>query len=223
MSLPTAAHDQVVSLTQAELSILNQVDTVMEKVRLSGNPRIGLQHAYALRRDGYMRGLASAKLLYHLSEEWASFNTDEHFEDAVLQDVGYATDTTRKYVRLWGAIFANPEVEERVKKALLGKPIGGLLLISSAAKEGDLEPEDWDRIIQAHDKNAIREIVKEKRGARTSSKSALYLVMERDGTLRCRRGNRPYKEYGRLIVGSDDIDIQQAVERTLRAPGIAER
>jgi len=220
--LAITALDQVVMLTPAEREAVNRVDEVMSKTLAKGDPSVALRYIYSLRRNGMITGLSTAKALYGLYSNWTSFATSDAFEDAVLKETGYAPATTRKYVGIWGALFANEAISDDIKNALMCKPMESLLLLKSAAEEGELEEADWKEVIDAHDKSGIRDVVRRVRGLHTSAANALVILWERDGRLRARRGEGRYEECGFLPKSAVGV-AADAVRRIVDAAGIVER
>ena len=220
--IATTSLDQAVFLTVAEREAVDKVDEVLSKTIAKGDPSVALRYVYSLRRSGMVTGLATAKTLYGLQQNWTSFATDDAFEDAVLKETGYAPATTRKYVGVWGALFANETIDEGIKQALMCKPMESLLLLKSAAQEGQLNEEDWEEVAGAHDKQAIRAVVQRVRGQRTSAANALVILWERDGRLRARRGEGRYEECGYLPKDAAGT-AADAVRRIVESSGVVER
>lgn len=216
-----SALEQTMKLTTAETLLLKEVEDVLEQARIEANPFKALAWGYALRRRGHISGLALAKLLWGLQEEWSAYATDMDFYDAVINDMGIPTGTTRKYTNLWRDIFENPKVEEQVKKALLGQPIEALLLLPAGAREEQFTPEDWEEIANAHDKAAVRDVVQRRRPGHTSSGAAVVITMDREGYLSARRGKGHYLPIGTLLKPEEAGEVERiAIERIIRAAGI---
>ena len=220
--IAVTALDQAVMLTAAELQSVGMADEVLSKTIAKGDPSVALRYVYSLRRSGMVTGLATAKTLYGLQQNWSSFATDDAFEDAVLKETGYAPATTRKYVGVWGALFANDSINEGIKQALMCKPMESLLLLKSAAQEGQLNEADWEEVAGAHDKQAIREVVRRVRGLHTSAANSLIILWERDGRLRARRGEGRYEECGFLPKDAAGV-AADAIRRIVESCGIVER
>jgi len=172
-------HDQPMLLTEAELDVIESVDKVIEKSVANGAPRDAFRYIGDLRRSGHVAGLAMAKCLYEIKVRWDSFPTDDDFVDVAMAETGLGVGTIRKYTDLWEAIFMNPKIEAKVKEALTSKPIGSLYLLAPAAKEGQLEADDWKDAAKAPDRQSIREIVQRKRGMRGPANTALVLMLDR--------------------------------------------
>lgn len=209
-------HDQAVRLTSKDLAVLDSVDRAVQESLSKGDPRVALNFGLSLRRSGEAVAVGIAKLAAELKSVWSipvedgGFGLDaEDFADAVGAAWGYAPATIRKYVSVW-------EVVLKDKPQLMGKPMEALMLVTGAARDGDLTDDDWKRIETAPDKATIRDIVREKRGHRTSSKLAMTIFIERDGTLKARGGNK-IAPVGMLAINSPDPLVQAAIERIIRA------
>ncbi len=218
-----SSHDQPMLLTESELDVIKSVDKVIEKSVANGDPRLALHYIGDLRRSGHVTGLAMAKCLYETKIRWDSFPTDDDFVDVAMAETGLGVATIRKYVDLWEAIFVNPDVEQKVKDSLTGKPIGSLYLLAPAAKEGQLEPEDWKEAAKAPDRQSIREIVQRRRGMRGPANTTLVLMIDRDGTLKVRKGKGHYVPFGYLNLKLEDENAKEAIERIINYAHVVRR
>lgn len=225
MSNLVSAHDQPMLLTEAEIDVLASVDRVIDQSVAKGDPRLALTFIGDLRRSGHVTGLAMAKCLYELKDRWDTFPVDEDddFVDVASAETGLGVQTIRKYVGLWEAIFVNPQVEQKVKEALVGKPISSLVLLAPAAREGQLEDEDWEDAARAPDVQAVREIVQRKRGTQTSASSTMVIMLERDGTLKARKGKGHYTPFGYLNLKIEDEVAKEAIERIVNYAHVIRR
>jgi hypothetical protein len=219
----SSPHDQPMLLTESELDIISSVDRVIEKSVASGDPRVALHYIGDLRRSGHVTGLAMAKCLYETKIRWDSFPTDDDFVDVAMAETGLGVGTIRKYIDLWEAIFVNPKVEQMVKDALVGKPIGSLYLLAPAAKEGQLDEEDWKKAAKAPDRQAVREIVQAKRGMVGPANTTLVIMIDRDGTLKARKGKGHYVPFGYLNLKLEDENAKEAIERILNYAHVVRR
>ena len=217
----THPHDQRVVVSPQDMVILSTVDQVVKDALAEHDPRPALNFARRLRTSGQMTGVALAKLIFMLRELWGKpesqggFGLDpDDFEDAAAGDLGVSPQTVTKYANAW------QEVLSRHPK-LMGIPMESLLLLTAAAREGQLKAEHWKELEKAYDKQAVRQIVEKVRGVRTSGAHALHILIDRDGTLRARRGSGAYHTLGRLLVESDDEVVQHAIERLLNSAGVA--
>lgn len=219
----SSPHDQPMLLTEGELDVLKSVDRVVEKSVAAGDPRIVLAYIGDLRRSGHVTGLAMAKALYELKVRWDSFPTDDDFVDVAMSETGLGVGTIRKYTDLWESIFENPAIEQKIKEALQGKPIGSLYLLAPAAKEGQLDEEDWKKAAKAPDRQAVREIVQAKRGLVGPANTTLVIMLDRDGTLKVRMGKGHYVPFGYLNLKLEDENAKKAIERILNYAHVVRR
>jgi hypothetical protein len=182
--------DQSPHITPADVDVIKLVDNVVEGATIMGNPDVAFRMAVDLRKTMQMRGIALAKLLSKVRDNWPLFQAGGYegdFEDAVFVATGIAASTTRKYADTWKALFENASIPEESKMQLMGKPIKSLILLTAAAREGEIK--DWKEIVNAPDHSSVREVVRRVRGEQTSSASSLMLVLDRTGSLHVRKGD----------------------------------
>lgn len=223
--------EEIIPLHENDLKVLDTVNEVVGKAVMSGNPLVATEFVNELRKDVQVKGLALAKLLWAVQENWHVFERAGIADDFVTfmnVQTGVSRQTIVKYARMWKNIFANPDIEQKFKDELMGKDIKSLLLLTALASEG-IEQETMEKIVQATDTEAVREVVREERGEATSSKTALRIYYQmRDGdqfppgTLFIRSGNGKPTIIGTLAHGSGDEDVEKAINRILNATHITE-
>lgn len=212
-------------------AIFNQVDDVIQRALTTGDPLIALEFASKLQRDGLLKGLGIAKLMFKLKQNWQLFEVagiGDSFESMVESQNGYAPATVEKYIRMWESIFENPEMPDDIKNQLSGRPIGDLLLLTAASREGSLSSRDWDEVTVASDTSKVKEIIRRARGEVTSSKSALTIMiqMRPDGIQP--RGTITVSSDGeRCVLGALLLDLpedsaQKAIARIIQRSNIME-
>ena len=190
------ALDQSLEIGQSTLRQANdEVDGVVEKALLEGSPDSAIDYGYSLVRTGHMRGVQLARLLYSMNEVWQTFDTDDTVEDAVFKGMGISGRKFREYKDLYQYVLLD-------HPALSGKPVGGLLAIVVAAREGELSDEDWKDLEKAHDKSAMLDIRTRARGLRTKGHSRLSGQLDRDGHLWAWEGSGEPEHAGVLNVGA---------------------
>jgi hypothetical protein len=217
----------MVRIEREDLSLFSTVDDIISRSITAGDPMIALEYIQKLQRDGLIRGLAIAKLMFRLKQSWDLFRVagvGDEFENVIETTLGYKPATATKYVRMWESVFENPDLSEDLKKELAGRPIQDLLLLTAAAREGSLDTEDWERIAKSSD--SVRDIVREKRGDVTSSKSAVKgVIVMRTGSMA--RGTiyipgDERKVAGYLNLDTGDPDIDKLNERIINAAHLFE-
>lgn len=225
-----SALDLTVRYREEELAIFNDVEKVVTTSIEEGNPLIAAEFADGLRRIAQLQGQALAHLLAKMEEAWLPIFVGEYgyegdFIDFAFTEIGVAVATTKKYVKMWRAVFESSDTTPTQKKKLHEKDMKTLLLLTGGAGEGDFSKDDWKEIVKAPNRSEVREVIRKARGEVTSSKSRLVIMMERDGSLKARRGEDGYKDFGylNLELAEKDTDIQMAINRLLRSAGIVER
>jgi hypothetical protein len=213
-----------VYLTYGDKMVFKEVDNIVADAIAQGDPEIIMRFGRSLRKDARVRGVALAKLIWSVKDNWKKFQ-DAGIEDdlfSVLEgDMRVPPSTASTYIRIWEAVFANPDIPDATKELLLAKPIGTLKLLPALTTEGDVV--DWDEIVRAHDKEEVRQIVKRIRGEATSSKTALFIKLDvRTGQLACKRGDMPFVNFGLLNLGIEDEVVKSAIERIVTSSRIME-
>lgn len=210
---------------------LDEVDDVMHRAVVSGDPFIAANYGLELWQSVKLKGLALAKLLYLMNKNWELFQAagiEEEFEDFVDANIGLTLQTVRKYTRMWGAIFENEYVSEDTKKLLYLNPIKKLLLLSTAVEEGSLAGEELKAVALMDDYDA-RKAVKEVRGDQTSSKSAIHILLQvldgrryPAGTLIAEQDSE-HEVIGSLVLKPETPFGQKAIARIRNSNGLVER
>ena len=172
------------TLNTEELDMMADVDRVVVRSVAAGDPLIACEYGRFLQRSATMRGIALAKLLFGLRENWALFQaagTGDTFENFVDAHMEVTSQTANKYANMWKSIFTRTDISEEVKSQLQTKPIKELLLLVAAVDDGSIgEQELREAIIKSH--GEIREMVQGARGTQTSSRTAVRIVLvTRDG------------------------------------------
>jgi hypothetical protein len=99
----------------------------------------------------------------------------------------------------------------------MAKPIGGLILLTAAAREGQLGPGEWNTIADSPDVRSIRDVVARVRGYIGPAKTTLRLRVLKDGTMQGRIGEEPYDGIG--FVHRDGSDLSEATLSRLESAG----
>jgi hypothetical protein len=226
----TNPFDQPLAPMPKDLGMFDEVDQIIGKSVAAGDPLIALDYGKDLIGSAMMRGLALAKLFYKLRENWGLFEAagvDDTLKNMAYIHTGRSPETVEKYIRMWEAVFENEDIPDDIKKRLMGRQIGDLLLITALAREG-ADRKTFEQIANAADSNEIRAIIKTERGERTSAKNAVYITLERRengqtpaGTLIAVNGSKRIP-FGSLDLDIDEKVVQQAITRLIQAAGIKE-
>ena len=214
----THPHDAAIRLEQTEL---DQILTMAEQIAAQGVPT-ALHYLEGLGRVEQATWFARAHVLYLLHNTW---NKDEYgeFYKFVSISLGKSPETTRRMVEIWEWVIEKPRHTKRRLALLLTKPPSGLWYVKQAAKEGQLGEPEWKQIETAHNKQELRQIMLDVRGAYRRGKDALKIMIEEDGILKARKGNKAYAYVGRLNVEMEDPVVVEAIERIINSSGVFRR
>ena len=222
----TNGGDLAVTLTAGDRKIFELVDTTVEQAISQNNIQPVMAMGRALKRNLQASGLALSKLLYRAREVWELLGYDEDMFESIYAEMGISHSTAHKYINMWEAVFANPDIPDDVKEDIEGKPIKALLLLTAAAREGQISNEDWDKIAEASTSSEVRNIVRDIRGERTSSRTAMVLELNmKSGVLVARRGGERDTTIGVFNVGQrtqNDL-VEAAITKIISNCGIMER
>ena len=213
----THPHDSVIRLEQQELDmIMDNVETMAKDVPKS------LVYLEGLGRLEQATWFSRAHLLFLLSKTW---DTDAYgeFYEYIHVKLGRSPETTRRMVEIWEWVIEKPKHSKRRLAMLLTKPPSGLWYVKQAAKEGQLGEPEWKLIETAHNKQELRQIMLDVRGEYRRGKDALKVMIEEDGILKARKGNKAYVYIGRLNVDLPDPVVIEAIERIVNSAGIFRR
>jgi hypothetical protein len=217
--------DLAVMLTPGDKKIFDMVDEIVEQSIVQGDIQPAMSLGKSLRRSIQANGLALAKLLYRVREAWEVLGDDNDLYEIIYAEMGVASSTVHKYINMWDAIFANPNISDEIKSQLEGKPIKALLLLTAAAREGEISKEDWECVSDATTSSEVRSIVRDLRGERTSSNQAIVLELNMtSGILMARKGDQ-YDVVGMLNVGlrQESNLIEASITRIVNSANIMER
>lgn len=212
------------ALTVGDLQILDEVDVIVARSLAEADPRIAMRYGSALKRNMQVSGVALAKLLWNMQDNWHAFEEEgieDDFYSVIEAEMGLALITIKKYTRLWDSVFANPDIPAPIKQRLLGKPMTSLLLLPALTDE---ESVDWERVADAQTRDDLRSYVKEIRGSATSSDSAVFITLDvRNGQLKAHMGGDPPIIFGLLNMDRmEEVAAKKAIERIVRNSNIKE-
>jgi len=214
-----------VYLSVSDKMLFEEVDSIIASAIEQEDPSIAMRFGNAIRKDVRVRGVALAKLLWGVVDNWSKFEAygvEDNVWDVIESEMGVPVSTSKVYTRTWESIFANPDIPDDAKERLLTKPIRTLKLLPSLAGEPDV---DWNEVASAYGHNEVRNIIKRIRGEATSSKTALFIKLDvRTGQLSAKQGEEPYKGFGviNLKLAESDEVIAHAIERLVTSARIIE-
>lgn len=213
-------HDSAMPLSKATWSVLEQVDEVIAKAIEDQEPDYIIQAGLDLRMASQASGLGLAKLLYESRKNWHLFGSDDSFATVAKTQMGVADQTYNKYIWVWEHVINHPYLNENqeLKKLIMGKPIGGLILLTAAARENQLEESDWEQLGKAPNISAIRDIIARVRGHIGPAKNTLRMLLHPDGTWLGKLGGDIYEVVG--FVHRDGSKLSEAIISRLENSGV---
>jgi len=186
------------------------VDTILSQSLLKGDPTAAFQYIRDVRSLGIRKSMGVARILYQTWVDWPLYQKagiDDDWENVAPGMSGLSLDHCRRYRDIVANIHENPEIPEGIRKAIMRKPVQSQFALMTAARDGDLDEDDWNAVINASSPTEVSAIVREKRGARTSSESRIIVVEERGGTLKAKQGvNGRYVNVARLLNSREDTE-----------------
>lgn len=217
--------DGEVRLTKTDLGYLDTVEQAIGEAIKHGDATIAVNFMDKMRKVAQLQGIGLAMMLSRLEESWESVfvpsGMGDDFFDFIYDRLGYTRQTSKKYIRMWRAVFENTSIPKPLRDKLKSKGIDTLLLLTATAQDGDFEENDWKEVAVAPNKQEVRDLIRKKRGERTSSGSAKTIILERDGTLKA-QVDGDWIEIGWLNMNSESAGME-AIDRIVRAAGIVER
>lgn len=221
----TTAQDQTVRVRAEDVKReMDAVDDVMQRTRMTGDPRIALHHVRGLTIKVKVQGIAAARILYELYKEWETYQAagvDDDWENVAPSESGLAVETCRKYRDMYGWLFDNEKVPDEIRERLPNLPVGALLLVGPAARDGDLDEEGWKSVVSATSKRDVSDVIHGARGRRTSAARSLIWMEDRHHILKAKMGDEAPVVLATLRASRADLE-GEGYEFEVRRKAIAE-
>jgi hypothetical protein len=211
------------------------VDDILARAVRMGDPTLAFSYVRQAKMIGQLKGLGVARVLYQTWMDWPKYQqmgVDDEWENVASSQCSLTVEQCRKYRDLVADVYENPAIPAHIKVALQSKPIESQLAVRAAAKEGDLDEDQWQEVIDAVSPAEVRSIVRDARGERTSAGSRIVIWEDRQHRLHAKQGSGG----GSIIIGvlratRDDLEGDDyehrvraiAVDRIRRAVGIVQQ
>ena len=161
-------------------------------------------------------GIALARVLWMIKENWEVFSINEVFEYYMSSVTGLHHRTIERYVRVYDMMDLVPA---NIKDQLFSKNIKNLIPIANAVAQGfEIEDDQWAKLAGAADYNEVAQIVRDDVKEASPRKSNLSLWVDDAGSMWAFHESRRYF-VGSLEVESDDDVVQKAIRRILDNAG----
>lgn len=213
--------DQPINVAQTEF--MDKVNKVVQESIKEKDPSKAIHLCRFLVGVAQLSGLALAKILYELQNNWWKFDIDEDFTDFIFKEIGRHKHTVERYLKIANMLYKYAPKD--LRPTLEKMPVGSLIPIASIVHQGyQLEPEDWVEFSEADNSHEVERIAREIRFGvgEKPRKSLISLWMDRNGSVWAYNNNEE-----RFFVGSLDIReaqdnefVAKAIERIVSNSGI---
>ena len=192
-----------------------EIDSVVNSSVEEGDPERAFQLGNAFIAIEKQSGLALGRLAFSLKDRWNEFNISERFEDVALIHWDVSKVHLERLIRATEMLLSG-DIPEQLQEQFDQKDVKDLIVISAAWQEGDIESEeDWERLSDADNDYAIRDIVRDIRDI-PPRKHTLAIWMTRGGDIYCKVGSGENKHIGYLNLDlKDDPDVEKAINRII--------
>ena len=199
-------------------------DAIIKKALEDGNPDVALRMGAEIKESIQIRGIALAHLLYRLWEEWNKFGLGSTFEEAIFDNWGFSKQTVQKYISIWKATFANPNVPDEIKASLKERPINTLRRVIRPVNDGYLtDGKDWKELADTVDDSEFKQKIEELSGSAAAGRPTLKIFLYADGTLVAVDNDSTHVKLGILRTSTRDLNNPirfKAIDRIKRSAGI---
>lgn len=206
--------EAITKVSTGDMAQFDAVDDIVARSIVIGDPLLAFEYGSGLITSSKIKSYALAKLLFKLRQQWALFRQSDDLATMAEVHLGVRPTTTDKYINMWEAIFENDDIDDETKRLLAGRNIADTLLLTAAARDGSLSSDEMREAAMSPDRTTLREIIREKRGEKTSSGTAVRLfVAMRDssrrkaGTIFVKRGEI-YEDIAILLPTNSDVAEQ---------------
>lgn len=206
--------EAITKVSRGDMDQFDAIDDIVARSIVIGDPLLAFEYGSGLITTAKIKSYALAKLLFKLRQQWELFRQSDDLSTMAMVHLGVRPTTTEKYINMWEAVFENEDIDDETKRLLAGRNIADTLLLTAAARDGSLDPDEMREAAMAPDRSSMREIIRAKRGEKTSSGTAvqLYVAMRdtsrrRAGTIYVKRGD-VYEDIAVLLPTTSDVGEQ---------------
>ena len=203
--------------------VFKQIDKKIAESVKQRSSIIALNICRELKAVGQVAGLGLAKTLYEIKQNWENYDdVGDNFEDTVTDYAGLHIHTVERYLKVWQMKQDNV-VPEKLQKDIFDRNIKEIIPIANTLSQGyEIDKDEWEELAIAPDHSTVSSICRDIKG-QPPRKSALQIVMDRDGTLQAIQGGQ-VEHVGFLNVEDIESEIaQKAIARLISSGGIIKR
>ena len=203
--------------------IFKQIDKKIQESVEQRSSIIALNICRELKAVGQVAGLGLAKTLYQIKQNWGNYDdVGDNFEDTISDYAGINITTIDRYLKVW-TMKENGIVPTELEKDIFDRNIKEIIPIANTIDQGyEIDKDEWGELAIAPDLNTVSSICRDIKG-QPPRKSALQIVMDRDGTLNAIQAGQ-VEHVGFLNVQEYENAIaQKAIARLVSSGGIIKR
>ena len=199
---------------------LDRVDIVIKQSVATKDIEI----AYGLCEDYIVgmkrRGLALAKALAKIEDNWDAYNIGDNFLDTTYMYLGIHRHTVERYCKIW-RLFSY--VPDKYLEDVQQMGIKSIIPIANAVSQGyELDEDDWEEVLSDSSFANVNKYIREEVKGKEPRKSGLSLSLDREGSLWAYAEDKHFF-IGSLEVVDDEPIVKKAIQRIVNNSGILER
>ena len=203
--------------------IMERIDKIIQQSVEEKNGYIALDACRDLVAVARLSGIALAKALYKIKQNWHHYDIREDFDDYVWEYVGLHKATVTRYVRIQKELFESVALPSETVEQLQQKNIKDLVPIANAVEDGvEITDEQWEEILSAPDFYTVSRIIREDVRGNEPRRGSVVLMMDEIGTLWAFCNEQRFF-VGSLECNDEDETVQKAISRICRGAGIIEK
>lgn len=201
---------------------LDNIDTLIEEARKSGDPEILLQELED--RIGQIRisGMALCKLLYKARQVWSEFSQENDFEEVVAERIGLSATTVDRYATTW-AMHENKLMPPKIADEIIQKPLRVQIPVAKMLEQGyKPDKKQWKELAAAPDLSTTAAVIREIKGV-PPRQNSLMVYIDKKGNITATE-NDEIVDVGFLFFNDrDNPIIEHAIRRIINDARMIEK
>lgn len=217
----TSGLDQHLPTQEAENSLLQRVDNIIQKSIEAGDLSMADDAMQSLLGINRVSGLATAKFIYTMKHGWKYFNQEDSFENHAWETWGISKATQKKGCRAWEFLISDDIPKEYLEKIKL-QGIKSIIPMSNLwAQKWEVEPHQWLALSNAPDVATVNKLIRQIKNVEPKANS---IQMEWDAdekSIIVWKNGTPHPIH--LMFKEGDDVISAGLDRILKSSGILEK
>jgi hypothetical protein len=218
------AFDQTLPISEYDIEeAYAEVDDILDRCKEANSPDEGIELGKQYIRGIQMKGVALAKLMHGLREQWAGYGLGEAFVDRIVAEWGFHKGTVNQYLNVMDNVLANDDIPAETRNVLAEKSMPILKRLSRPGREKALKDEEWEEVSKLTDLVSVKKYVDDKMGKSSRGRPVqMTISMYPDGSVIAFEGSRRVN-LGVLRVSEEDLkdDLRKrAINGLIESGGI---